>query len=47
MEIEINEGNFEDEVVKSELPGMVDFWATWGCPCKMLAPGVAESAAEL
>ena len=46
MEIKITTQNFEDEVLKSDLPVLVDFWATWCGPCKMLAPAVAEIAEE-
>lgn len=46
MEIKITTQNFEDEVLKSDLPVLVDFWATWCGPCKMLAPAVAEIAGE-
>jgi thioredoxin 1 len=42
-----NDVNFEDEVVKSDLPVLVDFAAEWCGPCKALAPIVAQIATEL
>ncbi|MEO8666459.1 MAG: thioredoxin [Ignavibacteria bacterium] len=44
--IEITDANFEQEVLKSELPVLIDFWAVWCGPCKMIAPMVEEIAAE-
>jgi len=42
----VTEANFDDEVTKSELPVLVDLWAVWCGPCKMIEPIVAEVANE-
>ncbi|HHW45701.1 MAG TPA: thioredoxin [Clostridiales bacterium] len=47
MAIEITKENFEEEVIKSDIPVLVDFWAAWCGPCRMIAPTIEELADEL
>ena len=44
--LEVTDKTFDEEIVNSDLPAMVDFWATWCGPCKMVAPVVEELAKE-
>lgn len=46
-ELKITEKNFDDEVMMSDKPVLVDFWASWCGPCKMLSPVIKELADEL
>ena len=47
MELTLTDANFDQEVLKSDMPILVDFWAEWCGPCKMVSPAVSQIAEEL
>ncbi len=44
--LEVTDNNFDEEIMNSDIPAMVDFWAEWCGPCKMVSPAVEELAQE-
>ena len=44
--LHVSDANFEEEIIKADIPAMVDFWAEWCGPCKMVGPTVESLAKE-
>jgi len=44
--VNVTDKNFEEEILKSDIPAMVDFWASWCAPCRMVSPIIEELAKE-
>ena len=46
MALEVNDSNFDEVVIKSNIPVLVDFWAEWCGPCRMIVPIIEEISKE-
>lgn len=44
--VNVSDANFEQLVLKSDVPALVDFWASWCVPCRVIAPTIEEMAAQ-